>query len=837
MHNSQKVIAVLLSLLIVLLIIGALTPSVKGQVNILFNSGFEDNLNGWSTVPGTATYSIDTTTKHSGSSSVTGTETDGGDIGRLYQDLTGKLTVGAQYKISGWIKTSGVTGNAVIGFEYVETWYPTGTFYEIGNVSGTQDWTYFESKVFTLQSMPTGATNLIFFLDFNAGTGTAWWDDLALTDVSGTANPSPSRTSDSWSLFGHDLSGARYSTSTAPKTSQILWQTQLDMDVRSAITISGSKAYTGTFSGNIYCLDASNGKTLWTYQTKDKIFSTPIMVNGRVYVGSTDWDFYALKAETGALDWSFHTGGGMFASAVVVNNIVYFGSTDNNFYALNAETGATVWNYTTGGQIRDTAAIVDGVVYFTSFDDYCYALNAQTGALIWRSLTYDDDTYENSSPAVVNGVLYVGSTDSNVYALRTSDGSKLWTFSTPNKVSSSPAVYNGIVYVGSESGDFYAIDAQTGTQVWTYKAGSGPIYSSPGIADGVVYIGSYMGSRVFAFDASSGNLLWSYDTASSVFSSPVISGGVMFVGDYAGYVYAFGTAFTPGSTSEQTPSQNPTSYVPGRVWAPSPANGAVASVVTVGAVAATTIVAAAVSTVPAATTASSGIFDKLAGKLRELIPDTVKQWIESLISSKRKLKLEEKQGSPYLPTKGELLVYLISTLILTFSFAYVKVGSLTEFLMILPTFIITSLMIGLIRTYLLTAYARRRGVWTEYKLWYLGLAMFLVSTIAFHAPFSSPTKKVSTSSDKNTERFGYIVSCLTIGITLGFGSIFLALLLSGFSLIGGAGLAMCLVTAFFETFPIKPMGGTDLFNYNKKVWIGLFLVTLAFYVVWLMHVL
>ena len=56
MHNSQKIIAVLLSVLIALLIITALTPIVSGQTNILSNSGFEGDLTGWSTVPGTATY-------------------------------------------------------------------------------------------------------------------------------------------------------------------------------------------------------------------------------------------------------------------------------------------------------------------------------------------------------------------------------------------------------------------------------------------------------------------------------------------------------------------------------------------------------------------------------------------------------------------------------------------------------------------------------------------------------------------------------------------------------------------------------------------------------------
>ena len=85
MHNSQKIIAVLLSVLIALLIITALTPIVSGQTNILSNSGFEGDLTGWSTVPGTATYSLDAATRHSGSSSVMGVETGSDNIGRLYR--------------------------------------------------------------------------------------------------------------------------------------------------------------------------------------------------------------------------------------------------------------------------------------------------------------------------------------------------------------------------------------------------------------------------------------------------------------------------------------------------------------------------------------------------------------------------------------------------------------------------------------------------------------------------------------------------------------------------------------------------------------------------------
>jgi hypothetical protein len=72
---------------------------------------------------------------------------------------------------------------------------------------------------------------------------------------------------------------------------------------------------------------------------------------------------------------------------------------------------------------------------------------------------------------------------------------------------------------------------------------------------------------------------------------------------------------------------------------------------------------------------------------------------------------------------------------------------------------------------------------------------------------------------------------------LGFAGLFFALLLAGFPLIGGAGLAMCLIAALIDTIPIKPMFGADIYKYNKLVWATLFLVTVSLYAIWLTHIL
>ncbi|HWR63596.1 MAG TPA: carbohydrate binding domain-containing protein, partial [Candidatus Thermoplasmatota archaeon] len=155
----------------------ALVPGVLAQTNILSNSGFEDGLGSWNVTSGTAVYSIDTSTRHSGASSVMGVETSFVNLGRLYQNVTGLVSPGTQFKISGWIKTLNVAGGVVIGLEYVSSnnYTPVdGYIVEIGYVGGTNDWAFFESPTFTMPAMPSDAVALYFLIDFNMGNGTAW---------------------------------------------------------------------------------------------------------------------------------------------------------------------------------------------------------------------------------------------------------------------------------------------------------------------------------------------------------------------------------------------------------------------------------------------------------------------------------------------------------------------------------------------------------------------------------------------------------------------------------------------------------------------------------------
>jgi len=255
------------------------------------------------------------------------------------------------------------------------------------------------------------------------------------------------------------------------------------------------------------------------------------------------------------------------------------------------------------------------------------------------------------------------------------------------------------------------------------------------------------------------------------------------------------------------------------------------------AVAATTVAAVAVGAssvaVAAAVTPVGVPTGKVTKEISDFLPTAVKRWLAGFMSSKRKSVVNEKTGSPFVPKKPEVIAYCISIALLAFSFSYVKVDSLSEILVVLPITLATSVIVVFVRTFVLVVYARSRGVWTEHKLWYFGLATLVVTTFAFRVPLSFPTRSVHYAP-KLTKRISAILSSAAILIALAFAGLFFVLLLSGFTMIGSTGLAMCIISAFFDTFPITPMNGKKIFDHSKVLWAALFTATLLLYGSWLL---
>ena len=255
------------------------------------------------------------------------------------------------------------------------------------------------------------------------------------------------------------------------------------------------------------------------------------------------------------------------------------------------------------------------------------------------------------------------------------------------------------------------------------------------------------------------------------------------------------------------------------VWVPS-TEEAVASIVVVS-------VAVAVSN------SASFSFNWFADKFNSLVPDAVKKWAEDFIASKSEITIVKRVGSIFTLTKEEIFAYVVSLTVLTFAFTYSNANSLEQFIIMIPVVLATSIVVEFSKNVLISMIARSRGVWTEHRLWYFGLATFLVSTLAFKTPFSSPSRNVH-HSESLTNRLTGLLASSSVLIGLVFAAIFYAFLVTGVPYIGGIGLGMCLLMALFDSMPLRAMNGKDIYDWNRVIWAVLFIITLSLYLYWLL---
>ena len=163
--------------------------SVFADSNLIVNPGFEEGIYapgnnpiGWSTDAwrGTSTFTWDSGVAHSGTKSVKITSTVPNDA-RWVQTVS--VVPNSNYILSGWIKTENV-GHSPPGelLDIGANLSLYGTWEHSADLKGTNDWTYVSFEFNSGDNTEvTVACRLGYWSSTN--TGTAWFDDIALTFV------------------------------------------------------------------------------------------------------------------------------------------------------------------------------------------------------------------------------------------------------------------------------------------------------------------------------------------------------------------------------------------------------------------------------------------------------------------------------------------------------------------------------------------------------------------------------------------------------------------------------------------------------------------------------
>ncbi len=243
---------------------------------------------------------------------------------------------------------------------------------------------------------------------------------------------------------------------TSSKEENDLWGFETNSHVESTPIVVNGRVYFGSGDKGLYCVDASSGKKVWQYprpgdrRTGLHIDSNPVVVGERVYCTSgksrtfENLQVFCVNATDGKLVWSKSTELPVWGSPAVVDGRVYVGlgngrvnlsepSPKGGVLCLDALDGRRLWDF---DEVKDAVhtrpTVVGSLVIVGSRDGFCYALDIREGKPVWKK---DLGSPTVSTPAVARGAwndepgaLYIAATKGDVYCLDPRTGEVFWHF-------------------------------------------------------------------------------------------------------------------------------------------------------------------------------------------------------------------------------------------------------------------------------------------------------------------------------------------------------------------------------------------------------------------------
>jgi parallel beta-helix repeat protein len=135
--------------------------------------------------------------------------------------------------------------------------------------------------------------------------------------------------------------------------------------------------------------------------------------------------------------------------------------------------------------------------------------------------------------------------------------------------------------------------------------------------------------------------------------------------------------------------------------------------------------------------------------------------------------------------------------------------------------------------------AGKKGILAEYRLWWGGILIILLTTFIFRNVFGQPVRTAIDREDECDKKKLAIVMLAGPLVSILLSSIFLVMyLMKGtYASLGLMGLEMSLLTAVVTFIPISPMDGERVYLWNKIVWAAIFFPVLFVYSYFLLFVL
>ncbi|MHC4855745.1 MAG: outer membrane protein assembly factor BamB family protein [Planctomycetota bacterium] len=119
------------------------------------------------------------------------------------------------------------------------------------------------------------------------------------------------------------------------KTQKPLWQFDESEDAfLSAPAVNETVLVVGCRDQNVYCLNRSSGKKIWTFSAQNNFDSSPVICGDKVAIGCDDGRLYLLDIHTGKEIFSYTLGAPVLSSPAIAKNHLIIGCDNGTIYAF-----------------------------------------------------------------------------------------------------------------------------------------------------------------------------------------------------------------------------------------------------------------------------------------------------------------------------------------------------------------------------------------------------------------------------------------------------------------------------------------------------------------------
>lgn len=153
------------------------------------------------------------------------------------------------------------------------------------------------------------------------------------------------------------------------KTGKTIWKYETERSIKYPPTIDEKRGQViaTSFDGNIYILDAKNGKFKAAIQTNDICYTTALVTHDKIFAGSGDRHLYIIDANTLNLLEKRDCNAKVFSSPRLINDLVVFGTAGGKIMEIDPYTLELVGNAQLPDAVTNAVSSnEDGSIFYAS---------------------------------------------------------------------------------------------------------------------------------------------------------------------------------------------------------------------------------------------------------------------------------------------------------------------------------------------------------------------------------------------------------------------------------------------------------------------------------------